>query len=127
MYKEHLSFLACPSCAGDLRLESAEQDEFIQIGKLCCEKCHSVFEIINGIPRFVPQSNYADSFGLQWNLHKKTQYDTQSGIEASEKRFLRETQWEKAKNGESCVILEAGCGSGRFTPYALEVCGGGAF
>lgn len=125
MYKEHLALLACPYCGSDLSLVTLENGVFVENGELLCEQCGKKYLIINGIPRFAPQSNYADSFGMEWNLHKKTQYDSASGVSASEKRFFEETHWETAKEGEKCIVLEAGCGSGRFTPYALEICGGG--
>ena len=122
MYKGHLEFLVCPKCKGQLEVENAKgNEEFIYEGKLLCRKCGVGYEIIQGIPRFVPQNNYADSFGFEWNKHKKTQYDSQSGVESSKKRFYEETRWVVNKNGEHYVILEAGCGSGRFTPYALEI------
>ena len=126
MYKQHLEYLACPICQGDFVLKAKKEDNaFVQEGVLCCDGCDKEYLIINGIPRFVPQSNYADSFGFEWNMHKKTQYDDKSGVEASKRRFFEETRWEEAKDSESCVVLEAGCGSGRFTPYAIDVAGGG--
>lgn len=125
MYKEHLSYLVCPMCKGDLDLIIKEEcDEQVKEGALRCEKCSKEYPITNSIARFVPQSNYADSFGYEWNMHKKTQHDLNTGVDASRKRFYEETRWEK-KESENPIILEAGCGSGRFTPYALEVAGGG--
>ncbi len=125
MYKGHLEFLVCPKCKGKLELESLEENgEFVKEGSLECKKCEKSYQILQGIARFVPQSNYADSFGFEWNEHKKTQYDSQSGVEASKKRFYEESRWI-ADESKHCVILEAGCGSGRFTPYALEIVRGG--
>ena len=37
------------------------------------------FKIINGIPRFVDNMNYAYAFGLQWNTFVKTQLDSHTG------------------------------------------------
>lgn len=118
MYKEHVKILACPKCKGNLELFG--EGEFVENGSLECKKCNVSYEILNGIPRFVESSNYADSFGFEWNMHKKTQYDSASGVSASRTRFYKETRWEKC---EGKIILEAGCGSGRFTPYALELAG----
>ena len=86
-------------------------------GELSCDNGHS-FPIINGIPRFVPLSNYADGFGFQWRIHAKTQHDQFSGAPISEERFFKETKWSRDLAGES--ILEVGCGSGRFTTHALS-------
>lgn len=120
MYKEHAKLLVCPKCNGDLELFGDIIDDFIESGNLICKRCDVSYEIVSGIPRFVESSNYADSFGFEWNMHKKTQYDSVSGVSASRTRFYNETRWGKC-DGE--IILEAGCGSGRFTPYALEIAG----
>ena len=76
------------------------------------------FPVKNFIPRFVPEDNYAKSFGLEWNVHNRTQYDRESGTTLSEERFRKETAWGESLNGE--VILEIGSGSGRFTREALK-------
>ena len=126
MFREHLQYLVCPNCKINLSIQATkEEGEHIIEGKLVCAQCSKTYPIIDSIPRFVPQSNYADSFGFEWNMHKKTQHDSASGVEASKKRFYEETRWNKPTNNESLIILEAGCGSGRFTPFALEAAGGG--
>lgn len=126
MYKEHLQYLVCPSCKDQLCLEIKKiEGEFIKEGELHCKRCLHKYVITNGIPRFVQQKTYADSFGFEWNMHKKTQHDDKSGVAASKKRFFEETRWSEATGNTSCIVLEAGCGSGRFTPYALSVAGGG--
>lgn len=35
----------------------------------------------------MPRENYASGFGLDWTKHARTQYDSYSGIRASEQRF----------------------------------------
>ena len=76
------------------------------------------YPIVNYIPRFVPVENYASSFGFQWNLHWQTQQDQYAKTNLSGNRFARETKWDK--NLENEVMLEAGCGAGRFTKHALD-------
>jgi len=76
------------------------------------------YPVVNGIPRFVPPNNYADSFGYEWQVHNSTQYDSYSGVSVSADRFWKETRWGRDLSGE--LILEVGCGSGRFTKHALE-------
>lgn len=90
----------------------------IESGKLVCEKCGEAFPIVAGIPRFVSLDNYANSFGLEWTLHAKTQYDSYSGKPISEERFFNETGWARSLTGE--IMLEAGSGSGRFTEIAAQ-------
>jgi SAM-dependent methyltransferase len=96
-----------------------ENDEIIS-GELTCQKCYQVYPIVNTIPRFVPLSNYSNSFGMQWNIFKRTQVDAFSGIGHSKQRFLTETNWklEDLKQGE--WVLDAGCGNGRFLEIATR-------
>jgi 2-polyprenyl-3-methyl-5-hydroxy-6-metoxy-1,4-benzoquinol methylase len=76
--------------------------------------------IVNGIPRFVESDNYASAFGKQWNRFQKTQLDSSINFPLSEerlKRCLGENLWNNL-NGK--LILEAGCGAGRFTEILLK-------
>jgi SAM-dependent methyltransferase len=67
----------------------------------------------------VPESNYADNFGLQWNRFRKTQLDSHSGLPISKQRLLASTAWDwNAMAGKR--ILDIGCGAGRFSEVALE-------
>jgi SAM-dependent methyltransferase len=83
-----------------------------------CQMCGESFPIKDGIPRFVPSSNYANSFGFQWNIHAKTQLDSFSGLTVSRDRIFNSTRWPKNLSGQR--ILEAGSGAGRFTEILLE-------
>jgi len=56
--------------------------------------------------------------GAQTTKHARTQYDSYSGIPASEQRFFGQTGWPRDMKGE--VILEIGGGSGRFTEQAAR-------
>ena len=106
-----LTALACPNCK--LAMDISES-------LLHCQGCGANFPIHRGIPRFVPQENYADSFGLQWNRFAKTQMDSALGTSRSRERFLLETLWgEEHLSGK--LVLDAGCGSGRFAEIALSL------
>jgi len=63
------------------------------------------------------EMNYAESFGFQWNRFARTQLDEEGG-RLSEERFFAQTRWPRSLRGE--VVLEAGCGAGRFTPHAAS-------
>lgn len=105
------SCLSCPSCK--LRLNDSGSD-------LTCPNCSKVFPVVGEIPRFVPKENYAESFGLQWNRFANTQIDSKVGTTRSEVRFREETLWgEKDLAGK--LVLDAGCGSGRFSEIALKL------
>jgi 2-polyprenyl-3-methyl-5-hydroxy-6-metoxy-1,4-benzoquinol methylase len=71
-----------------------------------------------GLPRFVDSDGYAASFGFQWQAHARDQLDSATGSTLSRDRFFRGTGWPAQMPGE--LILEAGCGSGRFTEVLLS-------
>ena len=75
--------------------------------------------IVGGIPRFVSSENYAASFGQQWLTFSRTQLDSVSGHPITEARLFRalkeDPAWLRGK-----LVLEAGCGAGRFTEILLK-------
>ena len=78
------------------------------------------YRIIRGISRFVDKENYNDSFGFQWNQYKETQLDSYIGFPLTKNRLERcvgEKLFERISNK---LVLEAGCGAGRFTEILLE-------
>jgi len=86
--------------------------------ELVCPGGHSV-QIIGGIPRFVPSSDYTDHFGAQWNRYRLTQLDSYTGQPISRDRIRRclgEALWISLRGKH---ILECGCGAGRFTEVLL--------
>jgi len=114
-----LDILACPKCQEALICLPTETnaDQEVVSGNLECKSCKSVFPIRASIPRFVPEDNYASSFGFQWNCFKFEQIDTNTSQKSSEDRFYAETGWNNEwMNGK--LILDAGCGAGRFLDIA---------
>jgi len=77
------------------------------------------YPIENGIPYFVPSDEYAANFGAQWNRFLKTQLDSYTGLPISRDRLRRclgEELWLQLRGQ---VVLECGCGAGRFTEVLL--------
>lgn len=115
MNKARLAEHVCPSCrAPDLTFSAigeAEGDNVIS-GTIACGACKQSYIVNIGLPRFVTSSNYADSFGFQWNKYARTQLDSFSGIPISTER-VRNAIGTLDLSGER--ILEAGSGAGRFT------------
>lgn len=77
------------------------------------------YPVIDRIPRFVEQGNYASDFGDQWNLFPRTQLDSHSGLSISEDRLARCFRGELPEISGK-LLLEAGSGAGRFTEVFLK-------
>jgi len=115
-----LSRLRCPACTSQLTAEADPNCEEIEDGRLNCAGCAASYPIERGIPRFVPRENYADNFGVQWNLFRQTQLDSHSGRPISRDRFAAFTGWSE-KELDGALVLDAGCGAGRFAEVALSL------
>lgn len=118
MKKWVLELLICPHCAGLDALEISGEEtptgEVVE-GALSCPACARVYPIINGIPRFVePDENYAENFGYQWHQFRATQIDRISVHNLSGSRLLNDSRWSPDWM-QGKLILDAGCGAGRFT------------
>ena len=121
MRRSTLDLLRCPDCAGPLALDGGGSvPEEIEEGRLRCARCDHGWPIERGIPRFVaPTGNYAENFGMQWNLFRQLQLDSFSGVPISRDRFVNYTGWgEGDLRGK--LVLDAGCGAGRFAEVALS-------
>jgi len=114
-----LEFLRCPACAAVFDLVGARREHgLIRQGRLECTRCTAVHAIEGYVPRLVASSNYADSFGFQWNTHAQTQIDERRANDLSDQRFFGTTRWPRDLRG--LRLLEAGSGAGRFTAIAVR-------
>ncbi len=86
-------------------------------GRLCCGNI--VIEEKNGIKYFADTGSYASLFGDQWKQYKKTQLDSYSGLPITETRLDR-CLGDLKDNLQGKLVLEAGCGAGRFTEVLLK-------
>ena len=100
--------------------DAHSQNGEIEKGILTCNTCGESYPIVRYIPRFVSMENYATNFGLQWNRFRQTQLDSYSGHPISRDRFVNETGVTSADSIYNKVILDAGCGAGRFAEIALS-------
>ena len=73
----------------------------------------------NGIKNFAAINTYASLFGDQWKQYKKTQLDSYTGSPISESRLSR-CLGNLQDNLTGKLVLEAGCGAGRFTEVLLK-------
>jgi len=117
-----LDFLRCSACKGTFTVQDAQRvGGEITSGSLECQGCDASHDIVKFIPRFVPEENYADNFTIQWRRFRQTQLDSHSGVPISERRFFDQTAW-KASDLDGALVLDVGCGAGRFAEVALA-CG----
>ena len=72
-----------------------------------------------GIKYFADTNTYASLFGDQWQKYKKTQLDSYSGSPITETRLNR-CLGDLQDNLKGKLVLEAGCGAGRFTEVLLK-------
>ena len=101
-----------------------DKEHLTEVGNsLQCTQGHD-WKIANSIPRLVEDpDNYAANFGLQWQLFRKTQLDSHTGVPLSYERLLRclgDDNMRELQGAASYTVLEAGCGAGRFTEILLR-------
>ena len=114
-----IEVLRCPGSGEGLHLEQPRYvGARVQSGWLVSASGRQRYPVRNFIPRFAPESNYADNFGMQWNRFRQTQLDSHSGQPISASRFWASTGWQPQEIAGH-YVLDAGCGAGRFAEVAL--------
>jgi SAM-dependent methyltransferase len=114
-----LEILRCPRTGQRLTLREPVFDgERVRSGWLDSADGAQRYPIREYVPRFVPESNYADNFGMQWNKFSRTQLDSFTGLPISGDRFWKATGW-RPEDVAGRWVLDTGCGSGRFAEVAL--------
>lgn len=108
------ALLRCPECVVPLERLNERED-------LLCRSCGRTFPLVLGIPRFVHDQQYSSTFGYQWKRFHKLQLDSYNGTTFSRDRFFSVTGW-KPEELKGKLVLDAGCGAGRFTEIAVQ-CG----
>jgi SAM-dependent methyltransferase len=106
---ELLGLLRCTACRAAL----GEQEDGYS-----CPSCGRGFPPVRGVLRFVDAHNYADSFGYQWNKFDRTQLD-RGPRTLSDRDFRRKTGL-KPEDLEGKLVLDVGCGMGRFAEVATR-------
>jgi len=109
MKNKYLQFLRSPLTRDILELNDSK----------LIDKSGNKFPIINGIPRFVDITNYAESFGFQWNIFSEVQLDKKNNYDISSKRLYDNVNLKK-NDFEGKMVLELGSGAGRFTEVLLK-------
>ena len=113
-----LDVIVCPGCKGELALHTSASDgaEVLE-GRLSCTGCGRVYPVTGGVPRFVPEDAYAQSFGCQWNWFRTVQLDSINQTSESEQALVGATGWTD-QEFDGRRLLDAGVGAGRFADRA---------
>ena len=130
--KDLTSLLQCLECKADLTYTPEAY---------CCNECDAKYKIIDHIPRFVPDSYLAlddgDSniqektknyFGFEWDYFKDWGFIKDEEVPEDQKEacfggmvsnrkmaFNSKCRMEEEELAEGKIILDAGCGNGRYT------------
>jgi SAM-dependent methyltransferase len=105
-----LSWLRCPACSATLTLDTSAED--VAEGRLICLNAHA-YRIVRGIPRFVSSDAYTESFSYEWDRFRRTQLDSQTGRTDTRDRLQASLNFP-LEELEGKLVLDAGCGMGRF-------------
>ena len=115
-----LDLIVCPGCGARLICTAAASDgEEVVTGRLDCEKGCSSFPVVRGIPRLQtgavsePQQRTADAFGWEWQQFHRLHDESRT-----REQFLDWIRPLEPSDFAGKVVLDAGCGMGRFAVTA---------
>jgi SAM-dependent methyltransferase len=118
MHPKFMDILCCPETGERFSLEIREQrvNGLIITGALRTRSGRT-YPIIRGVPRFVSEEAYADSFGVEWNRWPRTQFEFENIGRPMEGHTTR--MWDRIthlspEEIRDKTIVEFGCGPGRF-------------
>lgn len=108
--KELVNALCCPTCKSELRITDSVS---------ICTHCGKYYFIVNGIPRFTPSDSYVGSFSFEWDKHRNHLLDSVSGLTRAEDMFFERTGLDRQEL-KGKLVLDAGCGTGRFSEVVMK-------
>ena len=116
MKQRVLQYLVCPQCKSPFRLATEPDGEEIVEGELRCEQSGHSYPITGGIPRLLPAhlaqdvQKTAQNFGWQWQ-----EFDEFLSLDDYKSQFLDWLHPIEPSFFRDKVVLDAGCGMGRFS------------
>lgn len=119
MHPKFLDILACPKTGEPLIIEAKEYDNegMVISGYLRNQSSTYHYPIRNGIPRFVYSESYTDSFGYEWKKWSRVQFESENiggAMEGHTSRMFHRITELNETDLIGKIIVEFGCGSGRF-------------
>jgi SAM-dependent methyltransferase len=118
MKQSFTELLQCAACHQALTLTDIQEQRESEIwaGVLSCH-CKKI-PIVRGIPRFTDSEQYADNFGFEWQRFAKTQLDSHTNLAQTRNTFVQKTGWSLNDLKPTDIVLDVGCGAGRFLAIA---------
>lgn len=119
-----IDYLACPQCYNNVVLmnsiaDTHDNNSEIMSGDLVCNNCKINYPIIRGIPRFILENTLksknrtAAAFGWEWQ-----KFSHLHSIENYTEQFLDWIEPIRSDFFMNKIVLDAGCGMGRFAQVA---------
>lgn len=119
MQARFVDILCCPKTGAALTLEVQEEfsDGSVKTGALRTASGEHSYRIVRGIPRFVDEEQYSQSFGYEWRKWSRVQFESENVGRPmaghTEKMFDAITGFS-ADVVKDKIVVEFGCGPGRF-------------
>ncbi|HEX8335673.1 MAG TPA: class I SAM-dependent methyltransferase [Pyrinomonadaceae bacterium] len=98
-------------------MDEVFDDGSVRTGTLVCLGEGCTYPVVRGIPRFLSEEFYADSFGYEWRRWSRVQFESENAGRrmAGHTREMFEAMTDFASDElENRVVVEFGCGPGRF-------------
>jgi SAM-dependent methyltransferase len=119
-----LGLLACPVCRGDLKFSVLDayprHDAEVEDATLACKLCAREYPVRDGVPRLRPPDPVAaatdktrDAFGWEWLRYP-------GSLPGDKEVWLEETMLPPHELSGK-LVLDAGCGMGRYAAVALSL------
>lgn len=112
--------IVCPQCGAHLHVRNElERAGEIEAGRLVCEAAGHEYPIRAFVPRFVQEDHYAEAFTLEWKAFRTAHLDSFTGLDYLDTQ-LREFLDFPIERIQGKLVLDAGCGLGRFSEIVLN-------
>jgi SAM-dependent methyltransferase len=115
-----LELIVCPQCGAGFELADEQiRDSEVESGHLVCSGASHAYPVRAFVPRFVQADGYADAFALEWNEFRTAHLDSFTGLDYLDQQLQQFLDFPIGAL-EGKVVLDAGCGLGRFSEIALN-------